>query len=103
MTTRVRSVLFALLATVMLSERPAPAQCGTSISGRFGGEITAVTQLNATNTPVAPGGGGEIYPRETPPPRAFYSPRRKTPLSAPAVKLAMTQGASRAFVLLQNG
>ncbi len=91
-----------IAATLLLSERAA-GQCGASVSGRFGGEISAVAQINSTALLVARGTEVEAYSLLNPSAPAVFSPRRKTSLASPALKIAMTQGSSRAFVLMQNG
>ena len=100
--TRVPSCIL-LFAAALFLPRFAAAQCGPAFSGRFGGETTAVAQVNATTLMVARGTEVEMFNLANPSAPVPYSPRRKTGLDAPAIKISMTQGASKAFVLLANG
>jgi hypothetical protein len=79
------------------------AQCGVSVPGHFGGETTAVAQLNATTLITVHGTEVELLSLANPAAPVSFSPRRTMGLAGPAVKVAMTQGSSKAFVLLQTG
>jgi hypothetical protein len=92
----------ALLACFMVP-KPACAQCGPSLSARFGGEVSAVAQVNVANLLVAHGTEVELYSLSNPSAPAPYSPHRKVALSGPAVKISMTSSSPRAFVLLKDG
>ncbi len=101
------SLLLALL--VLLFSGPARGQCGATISGHFGGEISGVAQVTV---PGAPGAQGILVARGTwleilsianPSLPASFSPIRRTALPAPAMKVAMTPGSSRAYALLDTG
>ncbi len=101
--TWVRPWLLVLLAAVIFQPRFAEAQCGPSVTGHFGGETSAVAQVNASTLMVARGTEVEMFSLANPSAPAPYSPRRTMGLEAPAVKISMTQGSSKAFVLLANG
>lgn len=92
-----------LLCAYVLIPSQAAAQCGASFSGHFGGETSAVAQVNANTLMVARGTEVEMFSLANPSAPAPYSPRRTMGLDAPAVKISMTQGSSKAFVLLANG
>jgi hypothetical protein len=99
--TRSQIALGAALA--LACTLPANAQCGPTVSARFGGEVSAVAQVNASNLLVAHGSEVELYSLSNPSAPTPYSPRRKVALDAPAAKISMTLGSPRAFILLQNG
>jgi hypothetical protein len=100
---RLHGFFLLLIAAAIILPRPAAAQCGPTITGHFGGETTAVAQVNASTLMVARGTEVEMFSLANPSAPAPFSPRRRAGLDAPAVKISMTQGASRAFVLLANG
>lgn len=81
----------------------AVAQCGVSISGRYGGETSAVAQVNAGALLAARGTWLELLSLANPSAPAPFSPPRRVALDAPAVKIALTPGSPRAFVLMDNG
>src|SRR5262245_19934606 len=105
-------VVRALAAAVLLlaaMPAPAQAQCGPSIGGRFGGEATAVAQVNADFILVAWGTRLSLVNVSNPAAPFvlttatghFSSPTIW--LSVPAKKISMTPGSGRAYVLLENG
>jgi len=97
-----RLAVCALLAvSVVVPE--AGAQCGASFSGHFGGETSAVAQVNANTLMVAHGAEVEMFSLANPSAPVPYSPRRRMGLDGPAVKISMTQGSSKAFALLASG
>ena len=96
-------VIALMLACLTLWPRDANAQCGASISGHFGGEVSAVAQINASGLLVARGTWLELMSLANPNAPASFSPVRRVALSAPARKIAYTPGSSRAFVMLDNG
>lgn len=93
----------AMLVVVFWAARAATAQCGISISGRFGGEVTAVAQINASGLLVARGTWLELLSLANPSAPASFSPPRRIAMDAPAVKIAYSPGSPRAFVLLETG
>lgn len=99
---RVSKMVLAVLACLWAA-CPARAQCGPSISARLGGEVSAVAQVSNTAILVARGSEVEIYSLANPGAPSVFSPRRRTGLTGRAVKIAMTPGSSRAFVLLEGG
>lgn len=98
-----RLLAFAPAFILIALTRLATAQCGVSISGHFGGETTAVAQLNATTLITVHGTEAELLSLANPSAPASFAPRRTIGLAGPAIKVAMTQGSSRAFVLLRTG
>src|SRR4051794_14918837 len=97
------SIAVFLVIALIISPRPAAAQWGPSVPGHFGGETSAAALVNAGTLMVARGAEVEMFSLANPAAPAPYSPRRRAGLDAPAVNISMTQGSSKAFVLLAAG
>ncbi len=84
--------------------RPAIAQCGASVLNRYGGETTAVEAFSASLLLVAHGTTLDLVSVANPAAPSYLTLGiSRIALDAPAVKISMTSGATRAFVLEANG
>ncbi len=81
----------------------ARAQCGVAVSGRYGGETTAVARWSSDTLLAARGTWLELLSLADPSAPASFSPPRRVALDAPAVKIALEPASPYAFVLMDNG
>lgn len=96
------TVVMAALAAVVSADR-SRAQCGTEVTGRFGGETGAVAMLNLQVIMIGRGSGVELLDLTNPNAPARFNPPRVIGLPAPATKIAATLHNDRVFVLMENG
>jgi len=87
---------------LLFAATPAGAQCGASVSGRFGGETTAVAQVGTTGLLVASGTNLEMLSLANPNAPASFSPPRRIGLSAPARKISVASDGQSACVWLED-
>ena len=80
----------------------AAPQCQFNVTGNTGGPTTAVARVGTTGLLVARGLTLEMYNAVNVNAPVPFSPPRRILLPAPAVKISMSAGSSRAFVLLNN-
>src|SRR4051812_44700538 len=79
-----------LVLLLLVNGTRAFAQCGASISNRFGGETTAVAQVGTTGLLVASGTNLEMMSLANPNAPASFSPPRRIGLPSPARKLSVS-------------
>jgi hypothetical protein len=100
----VRLAAFAAAALVaVLAARPAEAQCGSAVTGRFGGETGAAAQINISTLAVGRGSVVELIDISNTNLPAVFNPARTMGLPAPATKIVHTPGSNRLFVLMESG
>lgn len=95
--------LAAALLALLLPAPPAAAQCGSLVTGRFGGETGAVAQINVSTLAVGRGSTIELVDISNTNLPAWFNPRRFVGIDAPAKKLAYAAGSTRLFAMLENG
>ena len=96
------STLVAAILPLLFAATPALAQCGVSISGRFGGETTAVAQVGTTGLLVASGTNLEMLSLANPNAPVTFSPPRRIGLAAPARKISVAPDGLSAAVWLED-
>jgi hypothetical protein len=80
----------------------AAPQCDFDLTGSTGGPTTAVARVGTTGLLVARGTTLEMYNAVNVNAPVPFVPPRRVLLPAPAVKISMSAGSSRAFVLMEN-
>jgi hypothetical protein len=91
------------VALLVFAGPRAAAQCGLAVSGRYGGETSAVAVVTSNRIAVGRGSVLELYQTANPLNPLPMSPPRRILLPAPAVKIAMTPNAPRMFILTADG
>lgn len=101
------SVIACLAAASILAVRPAAGQCGAEVAARLGGEVRAVGRVHDTMLLAGFGSTVRLVNIADPSAPAFVfglrSAHPSADLEAPAKKIAITPGSSRAFVLDEDG
>ena len=95
-------ILVAVVLPLLAAATPAGAQCGVSISGRFGGETTAVAQVGTSGLLVATGTTLEMLNTANANAPVSFSPPRRIALAAPARKISLAPDGLSAAVWLED-